>query len=286
MQKRGQKKRKGFSLLEVLITSSRRLRVFAPKNDAIISNQRLRSFTLLEVLIAGGILFIVSAAIVSLNNSIIQGTSVNADETVLNRWSSEGLELVTASRDNNLLSGNSQNGNQVWLNSATTTSQYGWYILAQSGNSWSLTPAPGTSNTLNLAAFGASSAETLTSQSLTAYRLICIEATGAVTRRDDVTVSCNENAGGSVIVSDGDRTIVGATCDANNTYCANTKPSLNRNTLTCIANNTCPSAGSAKIIPAGNAVKVRSVVVTQNKANYTVSDVATLLTNWKGFEQL
>lgn len=236
-----------------------------------------KAFTLLEVLIAGGILFIVSGAIVGLNNSIIQGTAVNADVTILDRWSSEGLELVAASRDNNLLSSNSDGSNQVWFNTATATNKYGWYVLAKVGNNWTLTAAPGTSSTLNFSAFTATSAETLTSQSLTAYRLICVEAVGAVTRKDDTTISCNTNAGGSAIASDGDRAAVGSTCDANDTYCVNTKPSLNRNDL---------AAASQKIIPAGNAVKVRSVVVTANKANYTVSDVATLLTNWKGFEQL
>lgn len=236
-----------------------------------------RGFTLLEVLIAGGILFIVSGAIVSLNNSIIQGTAVNASQTVLGSWASEGLELVTAARDNNLLAANNQSGDQVWLNQATATTQYGWYSLSKTGNNWTLTPAPGTSSTLNLSAFTSSTAETLTSQSLTAYRLICIEAVGAVTRKDDTTISCNTNASGSLIASDGDRSLVASTCDASDIYCANSKPSLNRDML---------SSAAQTIIPAGNAVKVRSVVVTANKATFTVSDVATVLTNWKGFEQL
>lgn len=234
---------------------------------------------MLEVLIAGGILFIVSGAIVGLNNSIIRGTAVNADVTILNRWASEGLELTAAHRDDNLLAGNNDGNNSIWLNEATDPANYGWYTLSQNGNNWALTKATGLGNTIDFTTLNNTNSEAKTSQSLTAFRLICLESVGAVTRRDATTDSCNTSAGGSAIASDGDRSHTTAPCDSANNYCTNTQASLNRDELSSVATN------SPTIIPAGNAVKVRSVVVTSNKTGFTVADVATLLTNWKGFEQ-
>lgn len=242
------------------------------------THQPRHGFTLIEVLIAGGVLFIVSAAIVGLNNSIIQGTTINASQAVLTNWASEGLELVSAHRDNNLLAANNQAGNQVWLDEAAATNKYGWYVLQKSfGGSWTLSAASGLGNTVTYASLSLSNSEVLSSQSITAYRLICIEAVGASSPKGAISVSCNTDQNGSPITSDGDRTIVSGNCDNGDVYCADTKPSLNRDALSGVAQT---------IIPAGNAVKIRSVVITSNKANYIIADVATLLTNWKGFEQL
>lgn len=233
------------------------------------------AFTLIEVLIAGGVLFIVSAAIVGLSNSIISGTAHNADQTVANRWASEGLELTTKVRDDTVLKGNQQNGEPLWFGPAFDASQYGWYILSPNGQSFQLQKAVGAGAVLNFSDFPSTGAESLTSQSLQANRLICVEAVGALTLQTATSISCNTDANGNQILSDGDRANV-TVCDPKDVYCTESQPSLNRNELT---------GSTQAIIPPGNAVKVRAVVVWPDKANFGISNMAMMLTNWKGPEQ-
>ncbi|MDO8650274.1 MAG: hypothetical protein Q7K33_03105, partial [Candidatus Berkelbacteria bacterium] len=58
-----------------------------------------RGFSLLETLIATGVLIVVVMGVMSLSNSLIVGTVVNADKTIINRWASEGIELTQKIRD-------------------------------------------------------------------------------------------------------------------------------------------------------------------------------------------
>lgn len=78
-------------------------------------NRLKRAFTLLEVLVAGGILFVVSAAVVGLSNSIIQGTVISSDTTVTNRWVAEGIEFATKIRDDNSRIQGFSQGQQYWF---------------------------------------------------------------------------------------------------------------------------------------------------------------------------
>jgi hypothetical protein len=106
------------------------------------------------------------------------------------------------------------------------------------------------------------------------YRLICIEAVGATvpTAANDTQTHCNTKLDGSA-KDDGNRNAPSlTTCAApagTDTYCEITTASLSRNRVGTLA------------IPPGNAVKIRSVVIWQDKELFRVSDVATFLTNWK-----
>lgn len=244
-----------------------------------------RGFTLLEVIVAGSVLFIVASAVVGLSNTIIQGTVSNSDATITNRWSSEGLELVQKVRDENILNKQlDSNGNFIWLDQATSVDKYGWYKLTTSitdPNKWELTAADLASPRLLLADLDGDLGETMTADQTTAYRLICIEAVGAQqSGKDDGYVYCNaafdSNGNFSGSYNDGGNTGSSRTlksdCATEDLYCVYTKASLN-------------ATGTSRnnYIPDGNAVKVRSVVAWVDKANYKTSDISTLFTNWKGY---
>lgn len=228
-----------------------------------------RGFTLLEVLISGGILFLVGASVVGLSNNIIQGTSLATDKTAMNLWAQEGLELTKKIRDDTVLTKTSQNS--PWLSQAQTFNNYGWYLLTTDANGHQVLQAVG-STVYNISNIGAQPTETLLAGSLTGYRLICIESVGAVTKRDDPgNAYCNYNAAGSV-VNDGDRLNIGGGCQTGDTYCSMTESSLEKNQL---------SSSTKVYVPAGNAVKVRSLVFWYDKSQTRYADISTLLTNWQ-----
>jgi prepilin-type N-terminal cleavage/methylation domain-containing protein len=234
--------------------------------------RKQNGFTLLEVLIAVGVLFIIGSAVLSLSNTLIQGTVGTADATVTNLWAAEGLELVAKNRDDRAKSGN----NPVWLEQAEAYSDYGWYTVELSGNQAVLTKATinSSDNVLNITkeqAFAADNDNLLTSEGLTARRLICIEAVGVssvnVGTNED-RLRCNMDRTTNGRYNDGNRTI-GANCSPNDLYCLMTADSLNRNNSRRV------------IIPSGSAVKVRAVLVWQNQYGYQTSELGTILTNWR-----
>lgn len=235
-----------------------------------------RAFTLIEVLVAMGILFFTSTAIVALSNALTQGTIVSADRTVTNRLAAEGLAAVTKIRDDNFqASVKDPGGLPVWLAAAIAENgaDYGWYQLtppnlAVSGT-WELTKITGGTT------FESTELETLSdvlkSGQLTSYRLICLESVAAANWSVEGEWRCNVNSAGARL-TDGSRTNL-ADCDPGDLFCQMTKLSLTRQTAREI------------IIPAGNAIKVRSVVVWQDRDLFRSVSIGTLLTNWREFGQ-
>ena len=235
-----------------------------------------RGFSLLETLIAAGILIVVTLAIVGLSNSLIAGTIINSDKTIINRWAAEGIELTQKIRDDNLLS-QATAATPGWFVPAVADNGqgYGWYKLIPGAKTSQLTKVA-TGNNISEADFK-NNAEVLTSDQTTGYRLICVEAVSAsapvATSSDTNPFHCNTQ--GTTVVQDGRRDQPTATtCQTADLYCQITKASVNKNRLD---NN--------NIIPSGTAVKIRSVVVWDEKNQVHSSSIATLLTNWRGSEQ-
>lgn len=231
---------------------------------------------MLETLIATAILITVVLAAIGLSNSLIRGTVVNADRTITNRWSSEGLELVTKIRDDQLIA-NANCGSQpaVWFCPAQADggTSYGWYLLENDGTAkWKLTRAnTADPRIITYSEFTAAAGTALVSGALQAHRLICVEAVGATSLSPNDDFHCNTNNAGQAY-NDGSRTNFTLTaCQADDFFCELTRRSLTANRL----------SSSAQVIPPGNAVKVRSVVVWQDKDEVRSSDIATMLTNWK-----
>lgn len=237
-----------------------------------------RAFSLLETLIATGVLIIVILAVIALSNSLIAGTVANADRTIINRWNAEGLELVKKIRDDNVTGRviDPITGLPAWFKQATkdTGSDYGWYKLSTTDQeTWKLDGPIPSGLTIDSAVFH-DSGEPLTSDKTVGYRLVCVEAVGAsaileVTNPD--SFQCNTNSGGTV--NDGSRSNT-TSCQSGDFYCQMTQSSVNKNRLV-----------QSNLIPAGNAVKVRSVIVWFDKDLVRSSSLATLITNWKGYEQ-
>lgn len=262
-------------------------------------NLRRKAFTLLEVLVAGGILFVVSAAVVGLSNSIIQGTAISNDTTITNRWAAEGLEFASKIRDDNSrIKGFSTNGQSYWFHAPILTSNtYGWHYLAANadGVTWRLVALTGTEkNTLDYksATFDPVplTGDEPQSGTLQGYRFICVEAVGAIRTANANTdkLHCNTNGDDDTtkIVTDGPRDGAASACYQEaptgselrfDRYCLLTRPSLNREGL---------GNGNDKLILDGNAVKVRSVVLWNDRGEYRFSDIATLLTNWRNVGDL
>jgi hypothetical protein len=257
-----------------------------------------RAFTLLEVLLAGGILFVVSSAIVSLSNSIIQGTVVSSDLTITNRWAAEGIELVTKIRDDNSKIWGFSQGVHYWLHVPNLTSDnYGWHYLVANadGRTWKLEPLPAQyKNVLDYkaAAFNPEllTRDKLQAENISGYRFICIEAVGAVraANPDTSKLHCNTNGNDreTRTITDGPRNPAATACYQEppttsqlrvDRYCLLTQPSLNRAGL---------GAGGPKLILDGNAVKVRSVVLWNDRGEYRLTDIATMLTNWRSVGDL
>jgi prepilin-type N-terminal cleavage/methylation domain-containing protein len=230
-----------------------------------------KGFTLLEVLVAAGILFIVGSATVGLTNSIIQGTAQTSSETVANRLASEGLELVAKKRDDTV---KAAVGDDPWFAYASAVNQYGWYAVSPNGTltATGLNLVPLLSVVTTATSLPVEVKQSVGNQDY--YRLICIEAVGATvpTAANDTQTHCNTKLDGSA-KDDGNRNAPSlTTCAApagTDTYCEITTASLSRNRVGTLA------------IPPGNAVKIRSVVIWQDKELFRVSDVATFLTNWK-----
>lgn len=263
-----------------------------------VIKRQSRAFTLLEVLVSGGILFIVASAVVGLSNSIIQGTSITNDTTITNRWAAEGLELTTKIRDDAVKQLSFSTGQAIWFAPAENVDNYGWYYLDDSlapGTKWQLSNSNlslANPNIIDITTFDFTKlpAQTkLKSDNLTANRLICIEAVGAQTLPEEGKISCNtfgDTEASHKKVSDGDRMLnsSGNKCDRGNggsikknidLFCLISFESINRNKL-----NATPIE-----IPDGNAVKVRSVVIWPDRNTFSTTDMATLLTNWKSLEQ-
>lgn len=246
-----------------------------------------KSFTLIEVLVASSILFIVSAAVVGLSNSIIQGTSVTADSATANRLATEGLELITKIRDDNLKNASFESGKFIWLDEVEFSNEYGWYTLDETSigtNIWELTRSSDyndpilQNNTIVMSSFNMTGAVSELVGLVDYHKLICIEAVGAVNDQEEGILSCNTAAERTLMVDDGNRNSANPGCYDEGTvgekdiFCLFTKDSLNKNRL-----------GEDKRISDGNAVKIRSVVLWNDKDNYRVTEVATILTNWQSF---
>lgn len=243
-----------------------------------------KGFSLLETLIATGVLIIVTLGVVSLSNSLISGTVINADKTIINRWAQEGIELTQKIRDDNILGKVTDiSGLPNWFEPAIADngSDYGWYKLSQgtTNSTWKLDKIAANVNLLAPDQFK-QNAETLTSDQTVGYRLICIEAFDASstpTDSNDNQFHCNTQ--GSTILEDGLRTALtdcqtGSAGQPNDLYCQLTKTSVNKNHL-----------ASGKIVTPGNAVKIRAVVAWESKDQLRSSSITTVITNWKGFEQ-
>lgn len=243
-----------------------------------------KGFTLIEVLVAGSILFIVSAAVVGLSNSIIQGTSTTTDEASANRLATEGLELVKKIRDDTVKNAGFGAGEFIWFDPVENATNYGWYALEEDailGDSWELNSVGSAyGNVINLssAGFSPSAAEPIISGPLTFYRLICVEAVAAENDQSEDGLNCNTVAEGAKTVSDGNRLITSdcyseadtPTVRREDIYCDFTQESLNVNRTV-----------ADKLIPDGNAIKIRSVVFWNDRDSYKSVQVATLLTNWR-----
>lgn len=242
-----------------------------------------RGFTLLEVLVAGGVLFIVSSAVVGLSNSIIQGTGLNSDRTEANRWASEGLELVNKIRIDTVKDPTPRaSGEKIWFAPATDwQSTYGWYELNEDtvNNTWSLDPLTNLSNRVHLerSLVPGLVSDSLHNQGVTGYRLICVEAYGADSSlAGDDYIDCNRTPGSNPPTrkNDGNRNNVAACQEGIDTYCEATRTSINQNQLNA----------TEMIIPPGNVVKVRSVIVWQDRNIFRTAEIGTVMTNWRGQE--
>lgn len=232
--------------------------------------RKQNGFTLLEVLIAVGVLFIVGSAVLSLSNTLIQGTVSTADATVTNLWAAEGIELVAKNRDDRLR----EDANQPWLEQVTTYTDYGWYQVSLVGSAVELRRADFDGNDRKLKitkAEALAAGDKLTSEALVAARLVCIEAVGAASNNSTLTsdqLGCNLNDTGTASFNDGLRQLT-SDCRTTDVYCLMTKTSLNRNNSRTV------------FTPAGSAVKVRTVLVWENQYGYQTSEIATMLTNWR-----
>ena len=194
---------------------------------------KARGFSLLETLIASGILIAVILGTTSLSNALVVGTIVNADKTIINRWAAEGIELTQKIRDDTILNKSTVPN---WFAPAVTDngSDYGWYKLkaqTRPSNTWALIKIAGNVNKLSPTEFtsGAMS-EKLSSDKLTGFRLVCVESVAAssISNAGDV-FQCNSNSAGSVI-SDGLRTNL-SSCESSDYYCKLTTASVRKNRL-------------------------------------------------------
>jgi type II secretory pathway pseudopilin PulG len=246
-----------------------------------------KAFTLLEVLVAGSILFIVSAAVVGLSNSIIQGTALTTDQATANRLATQGLELVTKIRDDNVKNGNFTEGRFIWFEPVTEATDYGWWQLEEISNNWQINKdeIDFPDNQIDLSDFDSTKAEKLSVDQIDFYRFICVEAWAAnAFLNEEQTILCNaqSDSSGFIDVIDGTRSEIDSCFAASvgttynkDSYCEFTAESLNRNR----------SVGDQKLIPNGNAVRVRSIVVWEDRDQFHVSQVATALTNWRSFTE-
>lgn len=241
-----------------------------------LSLRRASGFSLIEVLVALSILALVGIAVVGLSNSIGQGTIIAADKTVTNWLASEGSQQLEGLIANNPLGG-------PWLTAATgdNGSNYGWYKLTKDPTgSLLLTKVPNLQVGATPRVDFFAGAEKVTVGNLVAGQLICIEAVSAAASTVPDNINCNVNSNGAII-EDGLRTTVTSTpvtqeqlCQAGDQYCQITLASLNQNRL--------PNALlSWKSTLPGNAVKIRSVVVWQDKERIRSSELTTLMTNWR-----
>lgn len=253
----------------------------------IFESIKKKSFTLIEVLVASSILFIVSAAVVGLSNSIIQGTSVTADSATANRLATEGLELITKIRDDKIKIASFETGKFIWFGPVESSAEYGWYTLDEfPANNWTLIPSPVYGDVIDTTSFNGAASENINNLGLVDYyRLICIEAVGAENDQKDNSINCNTVEDGAKTVNDGSRAAISVCFPYDNTglnirnvdvFCEFTEDSLNKNKVV---------ANKFKLIPDGNSVKIRSVVLWNDRDVYRSTEIATILTNWQSFAQ-
>ncbi len=254
-----------------------------------IASRIKKGFTLIEVLVAGSVLFIVSAAVVGLSNSIIQGTAVTTDAATANRLATEGLEIITKIRDDQIKQASYESGRFIWFEPAETVDNYGWYRLEEAianSNSWQLQRQNSLPNVLSIGGetFDLNQAQPLPVGTIDFYRIICVEAVAGSDNQAETELNCNTRSNTEQIADDGDRSTAVLTneCFSEGTttteykedlYCQFSKDSINRNKITTTANE--------KIIPDGNAVKVRSLVIWNDRGSYRSAAAATLFTNWQ-----
>lgn len=252
-----------------------------------MNSSRKKGFTLLEVLVAGSILFIVSAAVVGLSNSIIQGTALTTDQATATRLATQGIELVNKIRNDTVKGGDFTQGKFIWFPPVESASDYGWWQLSSISNNWQLNEDdvdfPDVSIDLN--SFDSAKAEKISEDQLDFYRFMCIEALAASNYpQENSTIFCNaqESGNGYVEVIDGTRSEIDSCYQQSlglnynkDSYCEFSAESINRNRVD----------GLDKYIPNGNAVKVRSIVVWEDRDEFHRTEVSTMFTNWQTIGQ-
>ena len=235
-----------------------------------------RGFTLIEVLIASCILVVVVAAIVALSNSINRNTLIASDMSDANNVAISDFSSIESAVQTNFSAGS------MWLSQAAAITNYGWYY--KDANTGVLTQFTDTKkNELTSSEVFAMTGEGLKNvNGVDYYKLICYEGFGSSAsslsgRQSDGSTKfyCNTNDR-TTNYNDGTR-IIGTDCEdtlsAKDEFCKFSKESLNKSK---------PTGGTdwdSTIIPSGNTLKVRSVVVWMHKEEVFYTDVAKIFTN-------
>ena len=235
-------------------------------------NKMKRGFTLIEVLIASSILIAVIAAVIALSNSINRNTIIASDMTDANNMVNTDFSTMKGDIQAEINSG------KVWMTQAELgadgKNKYGWYYKDPTdGKLTRFTDAR-----INVLTpdeiFTLTGANKETMNNVDYYHLLCFESfeSKASSVSDNSKFYCNEDGSGN-IYNDGTRT-VNSDCETlgvkNDAYCVFSKPSLNTNSV---------GLWTQKYVPSGNAVKVRVLVVWKEKEEVLYSDMARLFTN-------
>ena len=236
-------------------------------------NKMKRGFTLIEVLIASSILIAVIAAVIALSNSINRNTIIASDMTDANNMVNTDFTTMKGDIQAEINSGG------VWLPQAELeaggASKYGWYYKDKVTGDLTKFSSPKTNVLTPDDIFVNNDPKNMeTTNNVDYYHLLCFESfeSKASSMSDDSKFYCNEDGGGN-IYNDGTRA-VNSDCETsggkNDAYCVFSKPSLNTNSI---------DLWTQKYVPSGNAVKVRVLVVWKEKEEVLYSDMARLFTN-------
>ncbi len=123
-------------------------------------------FTLLEVLIAAGILAVTLTSTFALNSTVVKNTVFLADDLVATNLASEGLEIVRQIRDSRLIDCNPATKWNSWLQSGGQASSGTYGLKSQVVNN------PCASGKINNSYLEPNSAETITVEGLAFTRKI------------------------------------------------------------------------------------------------------------------